>query len=440
MKYQEVVDYLYNIPRFTKGGHMENVRMLLEAFDCPQDSFRYIHVAGTNGKGSVCAYMEQCLRLCHQRTGLFTSPHLVRVNERMKINGKEISNEDFVRLFLTVRSKVEHMKARDLMEPTFFEYIYVMAMLYFREQKIDYGVIETGLGGRMDFTNVVREPILTVITSIGLDHTEVLGNSIEAIAMEKAGIIKAGTPLVYYDQDERVSEIIRAQAARHHVQAVKLTDENIKILEDHGCTIDFSLKYGYDVNYILTLNTAAVYQTINSSLAVMGLRLLWPGLCAAKDADSQFELLIKKGLKSAYWPGRMEAVDTDLFVDGAHNEAGIEAFAATIAQGFADRPLILVFAVAGDKDYEPMIQRLCSLENLRAVVVTELENGRRCSSSVIAGIFRKNWNGFVCETYNIREALKQGLMLRQNNGIVCCVGSLYLAGSVKEILGGKSFD
>lgn len=440
MKYQEVVDYLYNIPRFTKGGHMENVRLLLEAFDCPQDSFKYIHVAGTNGKGSVCAYMEQCLRLCHQRTGLFTSPHLVRVNERMKIDGKEISDEDFIRLFLTVHSKVEEMKDKGLMEPTFFEYIYVMAMLYFREQKIDYGVIETGLGGRMDFTNVVRKPVLTVITSIGLDHTQVLGHSIEAIAMEKSGIIKAGAPLVYYGQDARVSAIIEAQAAAHHVQAVKLTDENIKILEDHGCTIDFSLKYGYDVNYTLTLNTAAVYQMINSSLAVMGLRLLWPGLCMAADKDRQFESLIKTGLKSTYWPGRMEAVGADFFVDGAHNEAGVEAFAATIARGFENRPLVLVFAVAGDKDYEPMIQSLCSLQSLRAVVVTEIENGRRCSASMIAQIFRKNWNGFVCETYNIREALNQGLALRQNNGIVCCVGSLYLVGSVKEILGGKSFD
>lgn len=475
MTYDEIVDYLYNIPRFTKGGHMDNVRKLLAALSNPQNSFKYVHVAGTNGKGSVCAYLERCLRLCHQKTGLFTSPHLIRVNERMRICGREISDADFVRIFHEIRGLVEEQAAFGCVEPTFFEYIYLMAMVYFREQKIDYGVIETGMGGRMDFTNACSHPVLTVITPISMDHMAVLGNTIDQIADEKAGIIKAGSPLVYYGQDPQVKAIITSYVRSLGVNARCLEDAQVEIMADDGKTIDFLLNYGYHDNYRLTLNTAATYQTVNASLALLGFEELWPAVAGAvrvgaaeaasagrdewleapeaagagkdepleaADATSGnlFLAVVRRAFASAHWPGRMEALGERFYVDGAHNEAGIDAFVETIRCGFCRRPLTVVFAVAGDKDYRAMVRKVCSIPELTGVVVTEIENGRRCDLHEVAAEFEKNWNGIVCSTYNIREALDMGLGLRGQGGILCCVGSLYLVGSVKEITGGISDD
>ena len=439
MTYDEIVDYLYNIPRFTKGGHMDNVRKLLAALSNPQDSFKYVHVAGTNGKGSVCAYLERCLRLCHQKTGLFTSPHLIRVNERMRICGREISDADFVRIFHEIRELVEEQAAHGCVEPTFFEYIYLMAMVYFREQRIDYGVIETGMGGRMDFTNACSHPVLTIITPISMDHMAVLGNSIAKIADEKAGIIKAGCPLVYYGQDPQVKAIITSYVQSLGVDACCLTDAQVEIMSDDGKTIDFSLNYGYHDNYRLTLNTAATYQAVNASLALLGFKALWPAVAGAASGDL-FLSVVRRAFASTHWPGRMEALGERFYVDGAHNEAGIDAFVETIRCGFGHKPLTVVFAVAGDKDYRAMVRKICSIPELTGVVVTEIENGRRCDLHEVAAEFEKNWNGIICSTYNIREALDRGLALKGQSGILCCVGSLYLVGSVKEITGGISDD
>ena len=432
MTYDEIVDYLYNIPRFTKGGHMENVNKLLDALSNPQDSFKYIHVAGTNGKGSVCAYLEQCLRICHQKTGLFTSPHLVRVNERMRICGNEISDEDFVRIFHQIRVLVKEQEPSGCVEPTFFEYIYLMGMVYFREQGIDFGIIETGMGGRMDFTNACSHPALTVLTPISLDHMAILGNTIEKIADEKAGIIKSGSPLVYYGGNPVVNRIIEDYVDRLGVNAVCLEPHQVEIIRDDGKTIDFSLDYGYDDKYELTLNTAATYQTVNASLALLGFKQLKTLL--AQDID-ELET-VRTAFSTTCWPGRMEALEERFFVDGAHNEAGIDAFVQTICCGFSGLPLIVVFAVAGDKNYRSMIRKICAIPDLAGVVVTEIENGRRCDLHEVAAEFEKNWNGIVCSTYNIREALNSGLRMRGEKGILCCVGSLYLVGSIKELTGG----
>lgn len=435
MTYKEIVDYLFNLPRFTKGGHMDNVKKLLEALGNPQESFRYIHVAGTNGKGSVCAYIERCLRLCHKKTGLFTSPHLVKVNERIRICGREISDQDFVRIFERVHSLAQEQCIKGCAMPTFFEYIYLMAMVYFREERIDYGIIEAGLGGRLDFTNAVVHPRLSVITSVSLDHVPVLGNSLPEIAEEKAGIIKEGTPLICACQADCVKEIIKKYADRFQVKAVYVSDEDFEILSDNGKNIDFSWKSGYHGSCIFTLNTSAVYQVENASVAAAAMEELWEEV-----GETDFCKILCDGLKLTRWPGRMELLDERFIVDGAHNEAGAEAFADTIRQGFKNLPLYLIFAVADDKDYESMIVCLASISNLQAVIITEIQNGRRCSAEKVLKVFKKNWNGIIYSTYNIKEAVKMGLSMRGDDGILCCVGSLYLVGSIKEITGGNSDD
>ena len=444
MNYIEIIDYLFHLPRFTKGGHMENVKKLLEALGNPQDSFKYIHVAGTNGKGSVCAYMERCLRLCHKKTGLFTSPHLVRANERIRINGEEISDDDFVRLFHQIYDLACQGGEKGWDMPTFFEYIYLMAMVYFREQKIDYGIIEAGMGGARDFTNAVSHPYLTVITSIGLDHVPLLGTNTAEIAREKAGIIKPGAPVLTCVQEPAVMEVLKHRAETVGVPLTAVDESAVEIISHTGKTIDFSMESRYHGKCTLSIETGALYQVENAALAAAAFETLWQksGSMASegKSDMADFQEVLQESFKAAHWPGRMEEVAPGVFVDGAHNADGMEAFARTIRYGFSDRPLYIVFAVAQDKDYQSMVRSLTELPNLSGVVVTEIENGRRCHRENVVEVFKKNWNGMICSTYNIKEAIKSGLDMRGDDGILCCVGSLYLVGSIKEFAGGNSDD
>lgn len=195
--YETAVKYIYDIPKFTKKGGIEQTEKLMAMLGNPQNDFKYIHIAGTNGKGSVSAFMAQALQMCGIKTGLFTSPHLVTINERLRIDGEVISNDDFVRLFEDIKQRVDAYVADGGVHPTFFEWMYMMAMCWFSRQKIQYAVVETGLGGRLDATNVIKYPELTLITSIGLDHVQYLGSDIASIAGEKAGIIKKDVSLVF---------------------------------------------------------------------------------------------------------------------------------------------------------------------------------------------------------------------------------------------------
>lgn len=445
MTYNEIVDYLYNLPRFTKGGHMDNVKRLLAALGHPEESFYYIHVAGTNGKGSVCAYIERCLRLCHKKTGLFTSPHLIRVNERMRICGEEISDEDFERIFHEVYALALQQQKNGCLTPTFFEYIYLMAMVYFREQHIDYGIIEAGLGGRTDFTNAAAHKRLTVITPVSLDHVPLLGTTVKEIAVEKAGIMLEDTPYVCGCQEPDALEAIQSRGNALGIFGACLNPEDIEIIFHDGKAIDFSMKSGYHGKCTFTIHTGAAYQAENAAVAVLAMEELWKDFGAdcldkAEDAATAFESCVARGLSMTRWPGRMEALGDRFYVDGAHNDAGVRAFADTICRGFGKYPLYLVFAVAGDKDYASMIRELAKIPSLKGVIITELENGRRCDREKVLAVFEKNWNGMICSTYNIKEAIQTGLLMRGDDGILCCVGSLYLVGSVKEITGGNSDD
>ncbi len=447
MNFTEIVDYLFHLPRVTKGGHMENVKKLLMALGNPQDSFRYIHVAGTNGKGSVCAYIERCLRLCHKKTGLFTSPHLVRINERIRVNGEEISEVDFVRLFHQIHSLAERRAEKDWEMPTFFEYIYLMAMVYFREQNIDYGIIEAGMGGASDFTNAAAHPDLTVITAISLDHVPLLGRTVEEIAREKAGIIKTGIPAITCTQEPSVEKILKERAESIGAPLRVVSDKNIEILSHHGKTVDFSIESRYHGKCTLTLETSALYQAQNAALAAAALEEIGHRSRSLKkngektdDDKDTFRRILYEAFKQTRWPGRMEEVAPGFFIDGAHNEAGMEAFVQTAASQFKGKPVYVIFAVARDKDYSSMIRTLTGLPELAGVIVTEIESGRRCSKEEVAKVFQKNWNGMISSTYNIKEAVKSGLDMRGEDGILCCIGSLYLAGSIKEFAGGNQDD
>ena len=237
MKYTEAVRFFDEIPYFSKDPSNDNLAKVLERLGNPERGMKFFHVAGTNGKGSVCAFLDSILRKGGYKTALFTSPHLVKINERIKIDGRDISDDDFAYYLEKVQEVVE--------EPlSFFEYLFLMALLYFSRENADYCILETGLGGTYDSTNVVT-PEISVITSIGLDHMKILGDTLEKIACEKAGIIKPGKPVVYMQQDSSVNQVIEEKAVKNRSKIIRLSKEDIKIHEIGQKGIAFLLESGY---------------------------------------------------------------------------------------------------------------------------------------------------------------------------------------------------
>lgn len=431
MDYREAEAYINNIPKFSKEKSRENTAAILAHFGYPERSFSYIHVAGTNGKGSVCAYLDSMLRRSGRKTGLFTSPHLITTTERMKVDGGDISEEMFVNIFEELMAVVKERQDKGYPHPTYFEWLYLMAMIWFGRCHIEYGIIETGLGGRLDATNLIERPVLTVITSISYDHMEILGSTLTEIAGEKAGILKKDVPVICDGSEPEALEVIRKRAEKLNCPMTVLYPHQIKNILNRGKNIDFLLEDMYHERCSIHLNTAATYQTVNSSLA-------WLAMEQLRLQDDRLgvipESAFLKGLEDMHWPGRMEEVLSNVYVDGAHNVGGIERLTETLRSSFAGRPVWLIFAVASDKDYRQMIEILCSLPDLKGVIVTELTNSRRTDLAGVAEIFENNWHGYVGHSYNISEAIIEGRYRAGDDGVLVCAGSLYLAGSVLEAL------
>ena len=440
MTYTEAEAYINQIPRFSKIKSEENVDDILALFDHPEKKFAYIHVAGTNGKGSVCAFLDSMLRSAGKKVGLFTSPHLISTTERMKVDGKDISETEFIAIFEELLQIVKDREKQGHLHPTYFEWLYLMAMIWFGRQNIDYGVIETGLGGRLDATNHIDHPVLTIITSISYDHMEILGSTLTEIAGEKAGILKEGVPVICDGSEPEALAVIRHRAELLQCPVEVILPEQVKILLNRGKNIDFLLKDRYDKSYRIHLNTAAVYQTMNGSLAWMAVKTLQKqdqGLQQTADA------VFLEGMADMHWPGRLEELLPGVYVDGAHNVGGICKLRESIAVSFEGRPVWLLFAVASDKDYAEMIRILCTIPNLKGVTVTEIENNRRTDLETVAAIFKKNWHGYVGHSYNINEAIIESERQASDypDAVLICAGSLYLAGSVIEALqGGRTDD
>ncbi len=422
--YQEAEEYLYNVPKFTTKSTPEMTRAFYEFLGCPGEKRKIIHVAGTNGKGSVCTYLSSILTAHGHKTAMFTSPHLISMCERFRINGELMSEEEFMRYFYVVQDKI-----KDNYHPTFFEYLFFMSMLWFEDKGVDYIVLETGLGGRLDATNIIKQPELCIITKIGLDHTMYLGNTLEEIAGEKAGIIKRNVPLVYYGFDKKVTSVIEKTADLQGVKAYPVTLSNIKNVKIHQKDIDFCMFYEYD-NYVrpvweeFRLPTVATYQTINATLAVKASKLL---------LRQQWKLdLVREVLATTFWEGRMEEVLPDFYVDGAHNEDGVEAFLDGLATAGV-KEATLLFGVNGDKDYQPMIQHIAESGHFTRIVVTKLAGERSALPEVIAEQFAKHTDVEIVLTNSVKDAVEKCRDLT-SGGTIYAVGSLYLVGEIKGLV------
>lgn len=427
MTYQEAEAYINDTPRFTTKNTLENTKAVLEKMGHPERRMKLIHVAGSNGKGSVCAYLSSILATAGKQTGLFTSPHLVDINERFQINQENVSNELFLEAFEAVMDMVHTLLKEQpdtFAHPTFFELLFLMGIYIFDKANMEYVVLETGLGGRFDATNVIEHPLISVITSISLEHTEYLGDTCAKIAGEKAGIIKEGCPVVYDGTREDVSEVIEAYAAQMHSRAYAIRPEMYKILMNTHKTIDFSMDTGYYEPMDVSIDSVAEYQIMNAMEAVTAAEVMDIGLT---------EEDIHRGMERMHWQGRMETVLPGVILDGAHNDSGVEEFVKTARKFQKDTKLTLLFSCVKEKDYDGMIRTICESLDFESVVVTQIDSYRQVPSEELAQIFRKYTTRPVEEISFIDDAFDEA-MKRKGDGVLFCVGSLYLVGSLKSLI------
>lgn len=432
MNYREAEAYINDTPRFTKKNTLENTRMVLAAMGHPERRMKLIHVAGSNGKGSVCAYLSSILTTAGKRTGLFISPHLADINERFQLNQQMVSNELFLEAFEAVMDIVHRLlkeQPEDFAHPTFFELLFLMGIYIFDKSGMEYVVLETGLGGRLDATNVIEKPLVSVITSISLEHTEYLGSTYEAVAGEKAGIIKEGCPVVYDGSRPDVESAILEKAARMHAEAYAIRPDMYKILMNTQKTIDFSMDTGYYLPMDVSISSVAEYQIMNAMEAVTAAQILDIGLT---------EEDIHKGMERMRWEGRMETILPGVILDGAHNDSGVKEFVKTACRFQKDTKVTLLFSCVKEKDYEAMIQTICENLDLSDVVVTEIESDRLVPVEELAFLFRKYTKQKVTAIASIPEAFDVALR-KKGEGVLFCVGSLYLAGSIKSMIRSREY-
>ena len=427
MTYEEAESYINDTPKFTKKNTLENTRMVLDAMGHPERKMKLIHVAGSNGKGSVCAYLSSILKAAGKEVGLFTSPHLVKINERFKINEEDVSDELFLEAFEGVMDLVRQLlkeKPEEFAHPTFFELLFLMGIYIFDKAHMEYVVLETGLGGRFDATNVIEKPLVSVITSISLEHTEYLGDTYAKIAGEKAGIIKEGCPVVYDGTRKDVEEAILKKASEMHAKAYAIRPDMYKILMNTQKTIDFSMDTGYYEPMDVSIDSVAEYQIMNAMEAVTAAEVMDIGLT---------EEDIHRGMKRMHWQGRMETVLPGVILDGAHNDSGVEEFVKTARKFQKDTKLTLLFSCVKEKDYDGIIRTICESLDFESVVVTQIDSYRQVPSEELAKIFRKYTTRPVEEISFIDDAFDEA-MKRKGDGVLFCVGSLYLVGSLKSLI------
>ena len=428
MIYEEAVAYIEETPKFTTKNKLSHTKECLKRLGNPEKNFKVIHVAGTNGKGSTCAFLTSVFREAGYSCGLFTSPHLVVINERFQINEQNIDDQSFLRAFHRVKELADELVAEGNYHPTYFEMLFLMGMVIFAEAGVDYVMLETGLGGRLDATTAVEDPAACVITSISFDHMQYLGNTIAEIAGEKAGIIVPGVPVIYDGNNQEAAEVIRAQAETLGSPCYEVKRSQMEILRNTSAGIDFSYENEYYGNTAFSIPFIAGYQVMNAGLALKTAEVLADKIRIPLEA-------VKKGLKETRWQGRMETVLPGVIVDGAHNEDGVEKFVETAEHFQKEYPLTLLFSAVEDKDYTDMIRTILRRIRFRHVIVTQVGGYRKVPAKMLADIFRKEGCQSTEYCEDVKEAFQRALSQKGEDGMLFCAGSLYLVGEIKAMIG-----
>lgn len=420
--FDEIEQKLLNYPRFRKEPGFETVKALLNVI-AYEDNIPLIHVAGTNGKGTVIAMLSSILRKKNLNVGVFTSPHLIDIRERMTLNGQMMEKHRFVEIYELLTSYVQIIMDKGYHRPTFFEWLFLMMVIHFKETKPDVILLESGLGGRLDTTNVLEHKILTIITSISLDHTEILGNSIKEIAYEKAGIVRKGIPLVLFNEKNDVTEVIEGICNDKEIKLVKVLPFEDEILKRKEESIDFSIGNKYYKYESFCSNTGEDYRVDNAKVAFKAARTL--GDIIKIDSED-----IINGLAEYQWPGRMDYIAPNIIVDGAHNEDGMASFVRYMNHNEQDKAIDLLFACMPNKDANAMIQEIVKISSLSKVYIPMTSFLDEARALKLSEQFRDNGQYEVLIVKNLKDFIEQRLEACETEVVMGCVGSLYLVGTV----------
>ena len=401
MTYENALEYIHQIPRFVRPLGNANLEKLLNVLGNPHYNLKYIHIAGTNGKGSTAAMLAQILKHSGYRVGLFTSPFIEVFNERIQINNINILDEELAKYTELVKNAMEDNNA----QISEFAFICVIAFLYFRDNDCDYVVLETGMGGRLDATNIIEKSEVSVLTSISLDHMQFLGNKIEEIALEKCGIIKSGGVVVSHPNTE-VSDIIKAQA-QNMSATLYFAKEPIPTNKGfiyNGKQYELSLKGAFQ-----PYNAAVVLEVV---------------FALQNKGVSITEKAIEEGLKNVEWPVRFEFLRDNLVVDGGHNIDGILALKKSLIE--TDKKIILVMAMMGDKSCRECVECISDIADY--VITTQIDMPRCIDADELIKFSRADGRSIK----NAIEAVNTALKMTDKDSVVCVCGSLYLAGIIRK--------
>ena len=397
MSYKRALAYLYRLesPTFKLG--LDRIRELLDKAGNPEKRLKVIHVGGTNGKGSVCSMIASALEEAGYKVGLYTSPHLKKFNERIRINGRQITDKEVVKYFLKLKPHIKNQ--------SFFEITTAMAFLYFMEKNVDFAVIEVGLGGRLDATNVIT-PLISVITNVGLEHTDLLGKTIEKIAFEKSGIIKKGVPIVTGAKGNAL-KVVKKIAKERNAPCYLVKKQK---------RIEFRYLYGD-------------YQQQNKDLAITSIDIL-KKYHHLRIGEKQ----IVKGIEKARWPGRLQFISKNVLIDGAHNPHGFEALTKeviNIKKNKKIRNLIFVIGFQHDKDIASIFKIIKPLASM--IVFTKSKNEKACKPEYLMKLFNRIYKNNTVKKIIIsdpRKALEYAKRISRKDDLIVVVGSIYMVGEV----------
>ncbi len=419
-EYQESIDYLFGLQKYGIKFGLNCTENLLSRLGNPHHRLRCIHIAGTNGKGSTAAMLSGILKQHGLRVGLYTSPHLVRFTERFRINDEEVAPERILEIYGRVRQMVD-----DAEPPTYFEIVTAMAFQYFAEEEVDWAIVEVGMGGRLDATNVVRSEV-SVITNVSFDHEEYLGKTLAAIAREKAGIIKKHVPVVTGTRQPLVQAILKAACLRLEAPLFRLGKDFRVRRNADGFMRYQGLRRRFPS---LELNLVGWHQFCNAALAVATLEVL-----EKEGALSLHPAVIQEGLLQVNWPARLEILQEKplIVLDGAHNPQGAECLRDALRQSFPKRRLHLVLGIMADKNIRGILSRL--LPHAETAIFTQPKYARSANPEAL----RQLGNPYIQNHYVIPDpgsAIQLARSLAAPEDVICITGSLYFAGEVKELFG-----
>ena len=446
MTYTDALNYIHSMPAFTGTIDFEKTKVLMEYLGQPQDRLKVIHIAGTNGKGSTAAFINSILIKAGYRVGLYTSPYIERFTERIKTVNCEISQNELADITATVRAAVEKIKADGRPVPTEFDVITAIAFIWFDQKKTDIVVLETGMGGRLDSTNVVASPELEIITSISYDHMAVLGNTLPEIAYEKAGIIKPGTDVLLYPQNKDVYSVFEEKCASENARLHdciigrpgpqgaspdgQFMDIDLSDAEDPALKTNFKQS-------ALQIPLLGTHQLKNASMAINAAAIL-----RNKGWNISNEAIVE-GVRQTRWNGRFEILRRAPFflIDGGHNTEGIESLVTSIRTIFPGQKIIFIFGVLADKAYQKMIEIILPLSQ-RIFTIT-VPNPRALPAAELAEAIRSapDYSGQpVIPCSDISAAVNASLDLASSEDVICAFGSLYYIGIVRGLLVSKSHE